>query len=64
MIDSEETLFENLDAENVYIRTPIVYNSKDIGDLGTKCGMLYPISAKAKDSVNTTDMFYSGMYLD
>ena len=58
------TLFENLDAENVYIRTPIVYNSKDIGDLGTKCGMLYPISAKAKDSVNTTDMFYSGMYLD
>ena len=58
------TIFEKLDAENVYIRTPLVYNDMDIGSVGTKCGMLYPISGKAKDCINATDIFYSGMYLD
>ena len=57
-------LFENLKAENVYIHTPLVYNNTDIGYEATKCGMLYPITEKAKNFVNSEDVFYSGMYLD
>lgn len=57
-------LFENLSAENVYIQAPLVYNNTDIGCIGTKCGMLYPVTNKAKDFINSKDIFYSGMYLD
>lgn len=57
-------LFENLGAENVYIYAPLVYNDSDNGCRTTKCGMLFPISEKAKDCINEDDIFYSGMYLD
>lgn len=57
-------LIENLGAENVYIRAPLVYNSSDNGCKATKCGMLYTVSKKAKDCINEDDIFYSGMYLD
>lgn len=57
-------LIENLGEENVYIHAPLVYNSSDNGCKGTKCGMLFPVTKKAKDCINEDDIFYSGMYLD
>lgn len=57
-------LFEKLNAENVYIHTPLVYNSTDIGVKATKCGMLFPVSVKAEAFINSKEFFYAGMYLD
>lgn len=57
-------LFEKLNAENVYIHTPLVYNSTDIGVKDTKCGMLFPVSVKAEAFINSKEFFYAGMYLD
>ncbi len=57
-------LFKKLNAENVYIHTPLVYNSKDIGVEATKCGMLFPVSARAEIFISSKEFFYAGMYLD
>lgn len=57
-------LFEKIGAENVYIHAPLVYNSTNIGDNCTKCGMLYPLSDNAKKCTNELGTLYAGMYLD
>lgn len=57
-------LFKKLKAENVYIHSPLVYNSTDIGVKATKCGMLFPVTAKAEAFINSKEFFYAGMYLD
>lgn len=57
-------LFQKLTSENIYIQTPLVYNSRNNGCLCTKCGMLYPISERAKVYTDSIENIYSGMYLD
>lgn len=55
--------FTNNDTENVYIRNPIVYNSKDIEVKCTKCGMCYFLTDEIKHS-SVGKLFYAGIYLD
>lgn len=57
-------LFKNLSEENIYIHTPIVYNSEDNGCVYTKCGMLYPLTQGARLFNEAHGTLYAGMYLD
>lgn len=50
--------------ENIYIRTPIVYNSKDFMGKATKCGMCFPLNDKFECFLSSIDFIYAGMYLD
>lgn len=57
-------LFSNNDVENIYIYSPIVYNSADIGEEYTKCGMCLPLNEKTFDYITQNSNLYAGMYLD
>lgn len=57
-------LFKNLGKENIYIHTPIVYNSRNNGSECTKCGMLYPLTQRARLFSEAHGTLYAGMYLD
>lgn len=56
-------MIKNYNAENVYIQCPIVYNTKDIESLCTKCGMIYPLNNNISDYI-IGQALYAGMYLD
>lgn len=58
------TLCKKYDAQNIYIRCPIVYNSKNNEIKHTKCGMLYAINPQLKKIIDDGIVFYAGMYLD
>ena len=53
----------NNDAENVYIRCPIVYNNTDNMGKTAKCGMCLPLTDEFERSL-VGKCFYAGMYLD
>lgn len=56
--------FGNKNAENIYICTPLVYNSRDIMEKYTKCGMCFPLDEKTTAFLNDHTDLYAGMYLD
>ena len=56
--------FLNKDVENIYIYAPIVYNSTDIMEKYTKCGMCFPLNEKISDFLKKHTDLYAGMYLD
>lgn len=56
--------FLNKDVENIYIYAPIVYNSTDIMEKYTKCGMYFPLNEKISDFLKKHTDLYAGMYLD
>ena len=56
--------FTNKNVENIYISTPMVYNSKDIVEKYTKCGMAFPINSQLSDFLKRHTDLYAGMYLD
>lgn len=62
--DFIKNLFLNKYTENIYIFTPIVYNTKDIGEEYTKCGMCFPLDEELADYLHTETRLYAGMYLD
>lgn len=55
--------FTNIDTDNIYIRSPIVYNSRDIMVKSTKCGMCCFLTDEFKTS-SVGKSFYAGIYLD
>lgn len=55
--------FTNNDTDNIYIRSPIVYNSRDIVVKCTKCGMCCFLTDDFKVS-SVGRSFYAGIYLD
>lgn len=57
-------VFLKYQAENVYIRAPIVYNDKDIGVNGTKCGMCFALNSELERLIISDRIFYPGLYLD
>ncbi len=56
--------FFNKNTENIYICTPIVYNSKDKVENYTKCGMCFPLNEKLAYYLKDRTDLYAGMYLD
>ena len=56
--------FFNKDVENIYIFSPIVYNSTDIMEKYTKCGMCFPLNNRLSDFLKKHTDLYAGMYLD
>ncbi len=56
--------FDNNNAENVYICIPIVYNSRDVVERYTKCGMCVPLNDVLSDFLKDHTDLYAGMYLD
>ncbi len=56
--------FFNKDVENIYIFSPIVYNSTDIMEKYTKCGMCFPLNDRLSDFLKKHTDLYAGMYLD
>ena len=56
--------FGNKNSENIYICTPLVYNSRDIVEKYTKCGMCFPLDDITADFLNRHSDLYAGMYLD
>lgn len=56
--------FNNKNAENIYIYIPIVYNSRDIVERYTKCGMCVPLNDITSDFIKDHTDLYAGMYLD
>ncbi len=57
-------LFSNYSAENIYIFTPIVYNSRDKVGEYTKCGMCLPLNNRFYKFLKDNSSIYAGMYLD
>lgn len=57
-------LFKNLSKENIYIHTPIVYNSRNNGCVCTKCGMLCQLTEQTRHFSEAHGILYAGMYLD
>ncbi len=64
IIEAAEKLFLNYPVENIYISTPIVYNSTDIVGEYTKCGMCLPLNKDLSDYLNENKTLYAGMYLE
>lgn len=56
--------FGNKNAENIYICTPLVYNSRDIVEEYAKCGMCLPLNEKTSELLKDRSDLYAGMYLD
>ena len=56
--------FTNKNVENIYICAPIVYNSTDIMEKYTKCGMCFPLNDRLSDFLKKHTDLYAGMYLD
>ena len=56
--------FLNKNVENIYISAPIVYNSTDIMEKYTKCGMCFPLNDRLSDFLKKHTDLYAGMYLD
>ncbi len=56
--------FGNKNAENIYICSPLVYNSRDIVEKYTKCGMCFPLDEKTTVFLKDHTDLYAGMYLD
>lgn len=56
--------FFNKDVENIYFFSPIVYNSTDIMEKYTKCGMCFPLNNRLSDFLKKHTDLYAGMYLD
>lgn len=56
--------FFNKDVENIYIFSPLVYNSTDIMEKYTKCGMCFPLNNRLSDFLKKHPDLYAGMYLD
>ncbi len=56
--------FFDKNVENIYISAPIVYNSKDIMEKYTKCGMCFPLNDRISDYLKNHADLYAGMYLD
>lgn len=56
--------FHDNNIENVYILTPIVYNSKDILGEYTRCGMVLPLNNSLKNYLQMHSELYASMYLD
>lgn len=56
--------FFNKDTENIYIYTPIVYNTRDKMENYTKCGMCLPLNEKMFKFLKDKTDLYAGMYLD
>lgn len=56
--------FFNKDVENIYIFSPIVYNSTDKMEKYTKCGMCFPLNNRLSDFLKKHTDLYAGMYLD
>ncbi|MBP3938708.1 MAG: GNAT family N-acetyltransferase [Clostridia bacterium] len=56
--------FGNKSSENIYICAPLVYNSRDIVEKYTKCGMYFPLDEKTSDFLLDHTALYAGMYLD
>lgn len=56
--------FINNKGKNIYISSPIVYNSTDKVENYTKCGMCFPLDNEMKTFLECNKEIYAGMYLD
>ena len=56
--------FSDKNVENIYISAPLVYNSKNIMEKYTKCGMCFPLNERLSDFLKNHTDLYAGMYLD